>query len=384
MIGFLVVIYTAYTLATLVVKNRCPRGLIENCRYPRVSILKPVKNLDDGFAENIESFFNINYPEYEIIAAVDRRGDPAEQVIRRISKKYPDVSCRVIETGHCSRYNPKVHKLTHMEKIATGDLLWITDSNIRISPDVLVQLVNEYLLNGTKLVFSPIRATAGRSWGSIIENAYINLFLSGNVILAWKWFRQHLIVGKSILFERQTLDHLGGFSYFREYLAEDFMMGEIYRSCNFPLATNYVWVTTVNSNTTFSGFLKRMIRWGKLRYRLKPHFYILEIFLNPVPVISGTLAVFPLNTALLVISAVLGFKVFLELCNYRFVNHGPGSKLSTLLLLPLLLLLKDLLLFYAYFAPFFSDTVEWRGGKITIGRDTLIHSGREPLQLEGA
>jgi len=384
LIGFLIGVYGAYVVATIRVKNPLPSGRLKGRTYPRVSILKPLKDMDDEIQQNIESFFQIHYPDYEIIFAVDQMTDPVVKILEKIKLQYPRIPCRIISTGHCSRYNPKVHKLMAMEKQADGDLFWITDSNIRAGSGILIQLVNEYLLRGSKLIFSPIHATGGRTIGSIIENAYINLFLSGNVILAWKCFKQHLIVGKSILFEKKTLAHLGGFSYFRDYLAEDFMMGEIYRACHFPIATNYVWVTTINSHTRIGGFWKRMNRWAKLRYRLKPHFYILEILLNPVPLLLGSWWVFPYPAVLTATTLILMGKILLELINHRFVNRERGVRLATTLLLPLLIILKDLILFFSYFTPFFSDTVEWRGGKITIGPHTLITSTQEVLQLEGA
>jgi hypothetical protein len=47
---------------------------------------------------------------------------------------------------------------------------------------------------------------------------------------------------------------------------------------------------------------------------------------------------------------------------------------------------KDLLLLAVYFMPFFSRQVEWRGGRIAIGRNTLIHipANMDDLVYEGA
>ena len=42
--------------------------------FPRVSILKPLKNLVDDLAENLESYFSLDYPNYEIIFGVDSHG----------------------------------------------------------------------------------------------------------------------------------------------------------------------------------------------------------------------------------------------------------------------------------------------------------------------
>jgi len=218
----------------------------------------------------------------------------------------------------------------------------------------------------------------------MIENCYINFFLSGCVITAWKLFRQQLIVGKSMLLERATLNRIGGFGHFLDYLAEDFVMGMTYRACRFSINTNYVWVSNINTHTSVSGFFHRMSRWCKLRFHLKPFVYPLEILLNPF--FPGLLALFLLGTGpgFFLFLMIFLLKTLLELFNYRYVNQNRRPRILHLPLIPFLFTLKDLLLLVAYFLPFFSDTVQWRGGRVTIGRDTRISPSRESLLLKGA
>ena len=64
-----------------------------------------------------------------------------------------------------------------------------------------------------------------RTFASLIENTSLNFFTSGSIIAAWKLLRQHIVVGKSVLIEKKALGMLGGFGYFKNYLAEDFLLG---------------------------------------------------------------------------------------------------------------------------------------------------------------
>jgi ceramide glucosyltransferase len=373
----------SYTYFTIRYRNGI-RPVPEGKTYPFVSILKPLKNMDDEIEKNLESLFVLDYPGYEILLGVDAMGDPIVTVIKNLMARYPHIDARIIETGHNGIENPKIHKLALMEAEAGGSLFWANDSNIRAEKDTLKRLVNEYLTSGAKLIFSPIRAVGGRTMGSIIENAYINHFLSGNVISAWKMAKQQIIVGKSMLVERDTLARFGGFSYFKDYLAEDYMMGETYTQSKYPITSHFTWVTTVNQTTTVAGFFSRMERWAKLRFHLKPHFYVLEILLNPIMIalIAG-LQLWNTQGAAVFAGSVL-LKLALEYLNFFFINTRDRKRLSIILALPFCIVLKDLLLFAVYFTPFLSSTVRWRGGRISIGKKTLIAMSQESLLYEGA
>jgi ceramide glucosyltransferase len=270
-----------------------------------------------------------------------------------------------------------------MERVSRGALYWVTDSNVRINGDTLKRLAAEYINHGSKIIFSPIRATGAVSLGSMLENAYINYFLSGNVISAWYIMKEQIIVGKSMLVEKQALNRFGGFSYFKDYLAEDYMMGEAYTKSKIPISTNFTWVTNYSRTTTVSGFYNRMARWAKLRFNLRRPFYLAEILVNPIML---TFFFFLLGgskwLSILLISYLL--KLLLEYINLFYVNPEDGKKFKVLLLYPFVVLYKDLLLSIVYFTPFFSRTVKWRGGKIQIGKKTLIAHNQEMLICEGA
>jgi len=340
--------------------------------YPFVSILKPIKSVDDGMAANLESFYALDYPAYEILFAVDDFEDPCVELLETMRGKYPDIPTIIIATGHPQFENPKVLKLARLESLSRGELFWATDSNVRVAPDTLRRLVDAHLVDGAKMVFSPIRGTMSRTFGSLMENLSLNFFSSGSIIASWALCRQQILVGKSFLVERAALRAFGGFDYFKNYLAEDFLMGEAFVKSGFRTSTNYTWVTNVNSSGTVKSYFKRMSRWAKLRFHLKRPIYFLEILANPVAI---SILILPLVGWRVwpIAAAAAAFKLVLEYVNFLFVNTGDRRSLRLHLLFPAAVLAKDLILFAVYLTPFFSRRVEWRSGKISIRKHTLIN-----------
>ncbi len=362
---------SAYLLFTAVCKAKKPATSLST--FPSVTILKPMKNIDDGLEENLVSFFTLDYPDYNIIFAVDAFKDACESIIERVRLRYPKVQAVVVQTGTKSAVNPKIDKLAKMSEGCTSKLFWVADSNIRVERDTLTNLVSEYVRNDSKIVFSPIKGTGAGTMGSMMANSYMNIFVSGNIIGSWALIEKPIIVGKSMLIERDALEKLGGFLAFSSYLAEDYMMGAIYREKGMHISTNYTWVTNFSSTTSIATFYSRMSRWAKMRLRIDPLFYSLEIFANPIAI--AFISIFFLGTqGLLLFAASFLLKLAIEYASLFLVNSSDKDNINVLTSYPLCVLIKDSILFAVYISAFFSNTVRWHGRRITIGSQSRINS----------
>lgn len=338
---------------------------------PKVSILKPLKNLDDGLETNLESYYGLDYPDFEIVFGLDSPQDECVPFLEKMRQKHPAVTTKIIFTGGGQLLNPKVDILAKTAAESGGSLYWVADSNTRVEKDTLKKLVHEYTASGAKIVFSPIEGTGSRTLGSVIENSYLNLFVSGSIIFGWRLFHQTVIVGKSMLIEKAALDRLGGFDRFRVYLAEDYMMGEIYRENGCLVSTNFTWITNFNSHTSVHGFCSRISRWSKMRYHIKRGYYLGEILVNPVGLALLALPFLGARGVALLAAAAAG-KIWLEYLNFFYVNEGDRKKAWIIAVYPFIIVLKDLLALAIFPIPVFSSTVKWRGHHIRLGDKSRI------------
>ncbi len=365
------VLLSFYAVGPRSVRSLEKKERLKDDRLPRVSILKPVKNADGPFAENIESFYRSDYPNFEVLFAVETENDPAVPVIREVAVRYPHIRTLILVTGTDKPLNPKVDNLAKMERHATGDLYWIADANVRVSPDTLSRLVEEYLLNGTKLVFCPITATGARTFGALVENAYLNYYITGNLIAAWRLFRIPIVIGKSLLIEREALEkHFGGFRPFEPYLAEDYMMGLLFRKKNLRVSTNFTPAENVNRDSSLRSFYDRMSRWAVMRFQIKPKLYLSEVLMHPIVWSLVSVPFLGKSGMLLLVTATV-VKMVLEYINaLSQPNERPSWR--TLLVFPMVVVVKDILSFIIYLSPFVTRRVRWRGRTITVEKDSLI------------
>src|SRR5271163_5302515 len=85
---------------------------------PPVSILKAVRGVDFATHENYCSFCRQNYPQYEIIFAVNDAEDPAAAEVRRVMQEFPSREIRLLVGAENLGANRKVNKLARMSSEA--------------------------------------------------------------------------------------------------------------------------------------------------------------------------------------------------------------------------------------------------------------------------
>src|SRR6267378_89140 len=87
--------YALATLAALRFFGRERARQLPNYTPP-VSVLKPVLGVDFGSYENFASFCRQEYPDYEILFAVNDDQDPAVPMIRQIIAEFPEQKIRLL------------------------------------------------------------------------------------------------------------------------------------------------------------------------------------------------------------------------------------------------------------------------------------------------
>jgi ceramide glucosyltransferase len=327
-----------------------------------ISILKPLAGIDEGLEENLRTFFEQDYPEFEILFAVRLPGDPAIAVVERLRARYPGVPSRLIVTGEPPYPNAKVYSLDRMLAAARHHLLVMSDSDIRVTPDMLAVIAAEFQDAKLGLATCPYRAVPGRSIWNTLEALGLNTEFIGGVLVARMLDGMKFALGPTIAARRATLEGIGGFDAVKDFLAEDFVMGNLAAARgDGVILSSYVIEHHIGAQPLAAN-LRHRLRWNRSTRRSRPAGYVGQLFTNPLPLGLLLWAVkpewWPAAAATLVLRAAAGWAT---------AGYVLRDRLTARLFF--LVPLQDLLSFAMWLAGFFGNTILWRGRKYYLRAD---------------
>ena len=115
-----------------------------------------------------------------------------------------------------------------MMAVAANDLLVMSDSDIRVTPNMLRLVAAEFQDPTVGVATCPYRAVAGPSFWSRIRSHRMNTdFLSGILVARMLEGMEFAVVRRLWLARGACSDR--GFNRFKDYLAEDFVLGKLPR-----------------------------------------------------------------------------------------------------------------------------------------------------------
>lgn len=244
-----------------------------------VSVIKPIRGADSFLENNLESFFRIQYPEFEILFCIADENDPATSIVRKLQKKYPKVNSTLIIGDVNVGANPKVNNMVKAYAQAQFDWLLISDSNVYVQKDYIKRLV-AHVENDTGIVTALVAGRDYQSLGGELEAMYLNSFYARWMLLA-QVFNEPIVVGKSMLFKRSVANRFGGIKALACYLAEDYMAGQAMKYLGYKVVIAHDPVHQPIGEYSVQDFWRRHIRWGRIRKSQAILAFIAEPLMTP-------------------------------------------------------------------------------------------------------
>jgi ceramide glucosyltransferase len=334
---------------------------------PPISILKPLKGLDDDLLDNLVSFCEQDYPDYEIIFCLEEANDPALKLAEQIKKMYPNKKISIVIKESDYALNPKVNNLITAYRKSKFPYFLISDSDVKVDKNYLMQIIKHMEDPHVGLVSNLVRGIESRTIGALLENLHLNSFVIGNVALLTTFFKMPVVVGKSMLLRKKAFEDIGGFEAVKNVLAEDYAIGQRMNKKGARVITSGHVINAVNRSRTLKQFLKRHTRWGTLRWKLGVIGYIAEIISNAVFIACLALIVVgPTTPSITLAAAVFCLKIIGDYVLGKRIRSA--HRFFHYFISPL----KDIIIGFIWFVPFISRTVMWRRHKYKITKGSVL------------
>jgi ceramide glucosyltransferase len=336
-------------------------------KLPRVSILKPLAGVDDELEENLASFERLDYPDYEVILGVASIEDAAYPAARRFVDRLGHDRARLLVTDPDAATNPKVAQLLSLERAATGEIVVVSDSNVRVTPSYLDPLVAELARPKVGVVSSVVAGTGEQTLGAALENLQLGAWIAPGVVAsAWLTGRA-ITVGKSMAMRREALRSVGGFSRVAHLLSEDHMLGKALAEEGYKVRISHVAVENRNVRFSLRRTVERHTRWAKLRRAIHPLPFAFEPILSPVVMTTVAWAMLPTRIFAMAFVVAVLMQTIGAVVTTR-VLRGTGPRWYWV---PLEIV-RAYLWFLCWLGACVSRRVSWRGHDFELARDSAI------------
>ncbi len=341
---------------------------------PAVTILKPIYGLDPEMEENLRSFCQQDYPEYQIIFGLHDNDDPAIPVIKRIIKEFKNIDVSYIVDPRIYGCNHKVSNLINMYPKAKHDYLLIADSDMRVPENYLQKVMSPFADETVGAVTCLYSGSARGKLASKLNAMFINEWFLPSVLISRILSPIKYCLGATMIVRRKLLDNMGGFNCLSDYLADDYMLGKHVAEQGYKIHLSDFVVENIVEEPSVKELALHELRWARTLRTVEPAGFFFT-FLTDTLVISCVAAMEiyhysgQMFLSLLPVLFVLTARVILHKRIRHILNaNAAGSSW----LIPL----RDFLSFAIRVVSFAGNSVKWRNNSFSVDTAGLIHSDK--------
>jgi len=329
---------------------------------PPVSLLKPVYGTDFGSVENFASFCHQNYPEYEILFAVNDESDPSVPLIRELAAKFPERHIQLLSGAPQVGANKKVNNLIELARAARHEILILTDGDVRVAPNYLREVVAPFTDPKIGAVTSFYRGIVQESLAAELEAVgAASDFFAGVLVAEWMEGVKFAL-GASIVTTKHWLEKIGGFAAIADMHSDDYELGCRIAKTGGEVQLSREAVWTMYPTQSLSGFWNHQLRWARTVRLSRPISYLGLIFTHGVA--WAVLAAIIAPTVQIAAAYLIAYLVLRLAMAWMVGVWGVGDETlrRKLWLVPF----RDAIYFFVWIASFASKKIQWGGEQYTM------------------
>jgi ceramide glucosyltransferase len=341
-------------------------------RLPPVTVLKPLCGAEPGLYENLRSFCQQDYPEFQIVFGVRDRDDPALAVVNRLLTEFPALPIDVVIDPRQHGSNRKVSSLINMLGRARHDVFVMADSDAYVGPDYLKIVTAPLLDRKVGLVTCIYHGEPTPRIWSRLGAMYVNEWYMPSVLMARLFGHQGFTSGQTICIRRETLQGIGGLRAIADHLADDYQIGELVRRLGLRIVLSPYVLRAEHHEPSLDLLVRHEVRWMRTLRVLRPRSFLLIFFGFSLPLAAVGL----LLSASGSMPSTLAWRLFEVTVFARLALHfahrlrGERPLLADFWLVPA----RDLLLCWVWWRTFFTSRITWRGSEFDVDAHGIMRS----------
>jgi ceramide glucosyltransferase len=236
----------------------------EPANLPPVSLLKPVHGAEPGLEEYLEGFFQLDYPDYEILFCARTEADAGLRLARGVSARHPDVPVRFLVSGDPPWPNARCYSVSIMAAAAKHDLMVVTDSDVRVRRPFLREVMECFAdsqVGAATCVYCGSAKGLGL-WG-LMEGMGMSVEMTAGVLVADMLEGMRFTLGPCMAVRREALAAIGGFEKLGDYYADDFVLGNLVAQAGWKVALS---THVIDHCIVHDGFWRNFVhQWNWMR-----------------------------------------------------------------------------------------------------------------------
>lgn len=334
-------------------------------QWPPVSVMIPLHGADFEAYQNYARFCNQDYPQFQLVFGVREADDSSIPIVERLKRDFPTKEIELVISPRVMGTNLKISNLENMLARVRYEQIVIVDSDIRVAPDYLRRILRELQQAGVGLVTCLYRAAEANDFASKLEAVGITAEFAAGVLMARMLEGVRFALGSTMATTRTRLAGIGGFRALKDYLADDFMLGNLIAAAGDEVRLSHTVVETAMPALSFAGMLRHQMRWARSTRISRPAGYLgllltygTALALLDVAVMRASWLSLGLLVVTLAVRLLMAWLIGVHYLEDRILKRN-------FYLVPL----RDLLSFLIWAVSWFGRTVEWRGRRFEVQRD---------------
>ena len=331
---------------------------------PALTLLKPLKGVDETTRECLRSWTRQDYPgARQILFGVASSEDPACVLVRELMAEHPGMDLELVICPERLGVNAKVSQLIQLERKARHEVIVISDADVWAPADFLRRAVAPLRDPQVGLTNCFYRQANEETFGMRWEAFAVNADFWSQVLQSVALKPMDFALGAAMATTRQRLQGIGGFSALKDQLADDYQLGHRIARSGGSLELCPVVVECRSGRLGFGAVWAHQLRWARTIRVCQPGPFFFSILSNATlwPVLWGLVS--PGSVSVFVATAFLVFRLGSgAVMERRLAGRTTASRAG----MPIW---KDLLQAVIWALALLGKTVVWRGVRYQILRN---------------